>query len=115
MSIKDAAYAGVVLPLTRGSVTPASLASFRGLRLELNGTGPFTIRLNGTGSSWSREIVADGRWQEVSIPFSSFRPVAGRYGPAQPWSGQSVLEVEIGASRGAGAPVTMQLDNMRFY
>ncbi|MBL8646239.1 MAG: CIA30 family protein [Sphingosinicella sp.] len=115
MSAKDDAFVGVIFPLSRGSVAPADLSSYRGVRFDLNGEGPFTVRLYGPGSNWAATIEGSADWQTVDLPFSRLKPEAGRHVTARAWDAGAIFQVEISATRPGGHSVSMQLDNMAFY
>lgn len=115
MAVKDDAYAGVALPLTRGSVTPVNLSRYRGLRLELRGEGAYAVRLNGLDGSWEATVEAGDGWRQIELPFARFTPVAQRGRPGRPFSGDGVTQVEIGGARAAGQRLWLHVDNVRFF
>lgn len=115
MAMKDYAYAGVAIPLTRGSVTPVDVRRYRGVRLSLMGPGRYTVRLNAPTGSWSATVDGATEWKEIEVPFTALTPMArsNRAGPA--WSGTDIVTVEVGAARAPGATLGVTLDDIRFY
>jgi imidazolonepropionase-like amidohydrolase len=114
MAIKDDAYAGVAFPLTRGSVRPADLTSYRGLTFALKGAGRYQVQFRGIAGSWSTEVEVGDDWQVKQIAFADLKPDATRRLGGAPWSGRNILEVEIGASRKPGTSASFELDDVRF-
>ena len=114
MAMKKDAFAGVVLPLTRGSIRPVDVTAFHGIRLDIRGkacTG--TVTVGGVaGAGWRAPIAVSDRWQTIDVPFASLKG-EGRH--AAPWSGTDVTQVEIGASCPGGTKLWEQIDNVRFY
>lgn len=115
MAMKDDAYAGVAIPLTRGSVTPVDVRGYRGVRLSLMGPGRYTVRLNAPTGSWSAKVDGAAGWKEIEVPFTALTPMArgNRAGPA--WSGTDIVTLEVGAARAPGATLGVTLDDIRFY
>lgn len=111
MSIKDNAFVGIVFPLTRGSVVPADLSGYRGLRFDLNGEGPFTVRLHGPTSRSAATVNGGDDWQTVDVPFSSLKSDA----PKDAWDPSAIFQIEISATRPGGQTVSVQLDNVTLY
>ena len=115
MSTKDNAYAGFIVPLTRGSVTPVKVDAYKGLRLDLKGDGAYIVRINGLDGSWETTVTGSPDWSGAEIPFSRFTPVVmrGEAGPA--FKPDGIIQVEIGGTRPAGQYLWLQVDNIRFY
>ncbi|MBR2268696.1 CIA30 family protein [Sphingobium sp.] len=115
MAVKEAAYAGFAIPLSRGSITPAKISGYKGLRFELKGDGAYTVRLNGLDGVWEAQVQGGAGWAAVEVPFSQFKPVErrGKTGPA--FTGDGITQVEFGGSRGPGKRMWLQIDNVRFY
>jgi hypothetical protein len=111
MAIKDNAFVGIAFPLTRGSVVPADLGGYRGLRFDLKGEGPFTVRLQGPTSRWAASVNGAADWQTVVMPFSSLKPDA----PERPWDPGAIFQIEISATRPGGQTISMQLDDVTLY
>jgi imidazolonepropionase-like amidohydrolase len=114
LAVKQAAYAGVVLPLTPGSIRPVDVRAFHGVRLDLRGnacTGTLTVG-GVAGASWKSVIAVSDRWQTVDVPFAGLK---GADAHPVPWSGTDVTQVEIGASCPGGTKLWEQIDNVRFY
>ena len=115
MAMKDDAYAGIAIPLTRGSVTPVDVRGYRGMRFDLMGTGRYTVRLNAPTGSWAATVDGAPGWTAVEVPFASLRPVARGNRPGPAWTGADIVTVEIGATRAPGATLGVTLDDVRFY
>jgi imidazolonepropionase-like amidohydrolase len=117
MAMKKDPYAGVAIPLTRGSVTPVRLSNYKGVRFELKGEGAYVVRLNGLDGSWEAPVTGASRWAVVEVPFTSLKPVRQRSGAATApaFTGDGIVQVEVGGSRPAGERMWLQVDNVRFY
>jgi hypothetical protein len=115
MAVKEDPYAGVAIPLTRGSVTPVKLAGYTGLRFDVKGDGAYVVRLNGLDGSWEADVTGGSDWGAVDLPFSAFKPVARRGEEGAAFTGDGIVQVEIGGTREAGERMWLQIDNVRFY
>ena len=115
MAMKSETYAGFAIPLTRGSVTPVRISSFRGLRFDIKGEGDYVVRLNGLDGSWETTVTGKADWSANDIPFSALKPVARRGRPGAAFSGDGIVQIEIGGSRAAGKRMWLQIDNVKFY
>ncbi|HVI33919.1 CIA30 family protein [Phenylobacterium sp.] len=116
MAVEPDPQAAVILPLTRGSVQPADVTAFRGVRMELRGDGgPYKVMLNTLNGRWAAEVKAGPAWTTVEVPFSALARMAGRGAGAGPWTGTDVVEVEVGGSRDGGRRLWLELDNVTFY
>jgi imidazolonepropionase-like amidohydrolase len=111
MSRKDDATASVVIPLSRGSVTPVDAAAFSGVRFEIRGDGASSLNINAAGARWTAPVSAAPEWREVRVPFASFKSSAAD----AKWSGTDLLSIELGGTRPAGANLWMEVDNVGFY
>lgn len=116
MSIKEDPQAGVILPLSRGSVTPVDASGFKGLRFDLRGDGgDYELRVRTAGGWWTAPVTAAPQWSEVSVPFAGLKPAEGRSGAEGPWTGKDLLEVELGGGRPAGETLWLEVDDVAFY
>lgn len=115
MAMKSETYAGFAIPLTRGSVTPVRLSSYRGVRFDIKGDGDYIVRLNGLDGSWETTVTGKADWSANNIAFSAFRPVTRRGRPGPAFSGDGIVQIEIGGSRAAGKRMWLQVDNVKFY
>lgn len=116
MAVKDAPRAGVILPLTRGSVQPTDATAFKGVRLEARGDGgEYELMLNTLNGRWARSFKAGPVWSTVEIPFSELQRAPGRGASTTPWSGGDLLEVEVAGSREGGRKLWLEIDNVTFY
>ncbi|QJU57881.1 amidohydrolase family protein [Sphingomonas sp. AP4-R1] len=117
MSQKANPYAGVVLPLTRGSIKPVNLSHYQGVRFEIRGKGSYRLRLNGLDGSWSAPVTVTGEWQGITIPFASLRPAGGEEQAAAKtgWTGDGITQIEVGGNGPAGERIWMMLDNVTLY
>lgn len=116
MAVESDPQAAVILPLTRGSVQPADVSAFRGVRMELRGDGgPYKVMLNTLNGRWAAEVKAGPAWTTVEVPFSALSRMPGRGAGAGAWTGTDVVEVEIGGSREGGRRLWLELDNVSFY
>lgn len=116
MAVEPDPQAAVILPLTRGSVQPADVTAFKGVRMEVRGDGgPYQVMLNTLNGRWAAEVKAGPAWTTVEVPFGALTRRAGR-GPANgPWTGTDVVEVEVGGTREGGRKLWLELDNVSFY
>ncbi|KSB91061.1 amidohydrolase [Caulobacter vibrioides] len=113
MATKDDASAGILLPLTRGSVVPADATAFKGLKLAVRGDGgAYIVSLVGATGRWTTKVEAGPQWKSVELPFSAFKP-AGRDKTA--FTGTDLLQVGVEGERPAGAKLWFELDDVMFY
>ncbi|PVM82005.1 amidohydrolase family protein [Caulobacter endophyticus] len=113
MAAKDDASAGVLLPLTRGSVVPADATAFKGVKLALRGDGgAYVVSLVGATGRWTTKVEAGPQWKTVELPFSAFKP-AGREKAA--FTGTDLLQVGVEGERPSGAKLWFELDDVMFY
>ena len=116
MAAKEGPSAGVILPLRRGSVAPVDARAFKGLRLELRGDGgAYHVAVNTLAGRWTAPVSARPGWSVVEVPFASFRRAGGRGSFTGPWTGDDLLEVEIGGERPGGEKLWLEVDNVGFY
>jgi imidazolonepropionase-like amidohydrolase len=116
MAAKSDPSAGVILPLTRGSVQPVDARAFKGVRLDVRGDGgDYDLRVNTLNGRWASDLKAGPAWKTVEIPFSALKRAGGRGGSTAPWTGSDLVEVEVGGSRGAGKKLWLEVDNVTFY
>lgn len=115
MAVKDSAYAGFAVPLTRGSVQPVDVRRYKGMRFDIKGPGEFALRLNGLQGSWSAPVNGAAGWTSIEVPFSALQPVKMGNRADKPWSGDDIVQVELGGNRAGGQTMTFVVDNIRFY
>ena len=111
---KDDAYAGVDVPLNRGSIQPADARAFKGVRFDVQGDGKAALVVNTLGGRWTAPVEAEAQWRTVEVPFSALAREGGRQA-AGAWRGDDLLEVGVIAAGAPGGKVWMQVDNLRFY
>ena len=115
MATKDDASAGVLLPLTRGSVVPADASAFKGLKFAVRGDGgPYVVTLVGVAGRWTAKVEAGPQWKSVELPFTAFKPVPVR-GETPAFTGTDLLQVGVEGERGAGTKLWFELDDVAFY
>jgi len=116
MAQKEDPSAGVLLPLSRGSVEPVDASAFKGVRFEVRGDGgdyAFTV---GTQSGrWRAPIKAGPEWATIEIPFADLKRVPGRGATAAGWTGVDLTDLGFSGGRAAGERLWLQIDNVRFY
>jgi imidazolonepropionase-like amidohydrolase len=115
MAAKDNAYGGFAIPLSRGSITPAKISGYKGLRFDLKGDGPYTVRLNGLDGIWEATVQGGTDWASQDVIFAEFKPVSRRGKASPAFTGDGIIQVEIGGSRGPSQRMWLQVDNVRFY
>lgn len=115
MAMKKDAYAGVAVPLTRGSIRPADVHAFHGVRLEARGNAcSDRLTLSGvSGGSWSAPLPVSTEWKTLEIPFAALASPSPRR--TKPWTGTDVTQVEFGGSCKGGQKLFLQVDNVTFY
>lgn len=114
MAQKSEPDAGVLLPLSRGSVQPVDASAFKGVTFELRGDGgTYIVTINTVSGSWTTKVSADKTWAKVTVPFADFKP-AGK-GDGVTWTGADLLEVGVSGSRPAGRKLWFELDDVTFY
>lgn len=115
MAMKKGAYAGVAVPLSRGSIAPVDVSGFRGIRLDVRGGACMDrLTIGGLmGASWVAPLAVTPQWSSVDIPFSALAPGNQRH--PSPWTAGLITQVEVGGSCQAGTKLWLQVDNIRFY
>ncbi|WP_263408312.1 amidohydrolase family protein [Terriglobus tenax] len=114
MATKKDPYAGVAVPLTRGSVQPADVRAFHGVRLDIRGNAcTDRLTINGVTGAWTAPLTVSFTWKTVEIPFTSLQP-QGRRHPKE-WTGNDVTQIEVGGSCAPGTKLWLQLDNLTLY
>lgn len=116
MSAKDEANAGVIIPLSRGSVEPVDVRVFKGVRFDLRGDGQaYDLGVNTQNGRWIAEVASGSEWRTVEVPFSALSRTSGRGAGTGPWTGDDVLEITIDGGRPAGEKMWLEIDNVSFY
>jgi hypothetical protein len=105
------------LPLSRGAIEPVDASGFRGLRFDVRGDGEYRLRVPTrevrNSAHFQTSFKANGRWQTVSIDFSSLKQEPTRTPGA--WTGKDLLMLSFEIARKAGELGWLELDNLRFY
>jgi imidazolonepropionase-like amidohydrolase len=116
MAAKDNANAGVIIPLSRGSVEPVDVRPFKGVRFEIRGDGgAYEFGVNTLNGRWETQVGSGAEWKTVEVPFSELKRVSGRGGGSGPWTGDDALEVTIDGGRPAGEKMWVEIDNVSFF
>ncbi|HEY9237160.1 MAG TPA: amidohydrolase family protein [Phenylobacterium sp.] len=116
MSAKDKPNAGVIIPLSRGSVQPVDVSAFKGVRFEIRGDGgAYSVGFNTLNGSWSSQVAGGADWRVVDVPFTALEREKSRVAATGPWTGKDVLEVTIDGGRAAGEKMWVEVDNVTFY
>jgi imidazolonepropionase-like amidohydrolase len=124
LAVKKDAMAAVVIPLTRGAVTPVDARAFQGVKMEFRGgQGPYRIAIRTITDRWSVEIPAGADWHTVSAPFSALKRdrAPSEEGddddkaPPAIWTGDNLVAIEVTGQGEAGGKIWYQLDNVTFY
>jgi imidazolonepropionase-like amidohydrolase len=116
LAVKEKPFVSVVLPLTKGSVAPADLRAYHGVRLDLRGDGPYELRLNGLNGAWTSSVAGTDRWTTIEVPFQTLRPARSQSETgASAWKGDDLTELELIAHRNGGTKTWLEIDNVRFY
>lgn len=114
MSIKPKPYAGVIIPLTRGSIQPVDARAFKGVRFEVRGDGDYALGVSASSGRWSAPFTAGSTWQTVEVPFSALKP-AGERGAKGEWTASDLTEVEFMGGRKGGEKLWLEVDNVVFF
>lgn len=114
MAAKARPEAGVIIPLSRGSIRPVDARAFKGVRFDVRGDGAYDLVLKGVASRWAAPFTGQPEWRTVEVPFAALKGRPWR-GEAQPFTGADLVEVEFSGSRGAGERMWLEIDNVRFY
>ncbi|EJL36065.1 amidohydrolase, imidazolonepropionase [Caulobacter sp. AP07] len=117
MAMKARPTAGVIIPLTRGSIQPVDARAFKGVRFEVRGDGDYALGVTTTGGRWSAPFSAGAAWQTVEVPFSALKGLSyrGEKDDKAAWTGADLTEVEFMGGRQGGAKLWMEVDNVTFY
>jgi len=116
MATKEAPSAGVLLPLSRGSVEPVDARAYKGVRFDVRGDGgAYAVLVNTLGGRWRAPVTAGTEWTTVEVPFESLVRAAGRGGDGAAWTGADLVEVGFSGGRKAGQKLWLQIDNVTFY
>ena len=116
MAVKPDGQGAIVIPLTPGSIVPADIRKYKGIKLDLRGDGPYEVAFNTLGGTWQTSVSGEDRWQTVMVPFTQLKRVKGRAEFASDdWTGNNVTEIEIKAHRKGGEKAWLEIDNVSFY
>lgn len=122
MARKSDPAAGVIIPLSRGSVEPTDARAFKGVRFEVRGDGDYTFSINALTGRWAANVTGSPEWRQVEVPFAALQRVVRRDADGVnqttqqvDWSGRDLLEVELGGTRPVGSRLWMEIDNVVFY
>jgi imidazolonepropionase-like amidohydrolase len=117
MSLKDRAYARIIIPLSRGAIEPVDAREFRGVKFDARGDGDHrllipTYRVR-NADSFQAPFKASPHWRTVSIDFSTLK----QNNPRTPvkWTGNDLLMLGFEIARPAGSFGWLEIDNVRFY
>ena len=119
LSTKPRAYASAILPLSRGSVAPADLHSYTGVRFDVRAdSGQLRLETRGlNGHRFSADVEAAAQWRTVEIPFASLdgMPPYRGDGPLPVWKSDAVQQLVFSASGQPGSKIWFEIDNVGFY
>ncbi|WDS37074.1 amidohydrolase family protein [Pseudoxanthomonas sp.] len=114
LSASDTPEAGVVVPLSAGSIRPVSAAAFHGIELDVRGHGALLLQVNTLHGSWQAPLAASDQWQHVRIAFDQLKP-ASRSDQAQTWSTNELISVAVLHHDAPLATGWFALDDLQFY
>ncbi|WP_296595410.1 CIA30 family protein [Phenylobacterium sp.] len=116
MAQKEDPSAGVLLPLSRGSVEPVDASAFKGVRFDVRGDGgEYAFTVGAQGGRWRAPVKAGPEWTTVEIPFADLKRVAGRGGSTAAWTGTDLIDLGFSGGRDPGQRLWLQVDNVTFY
>jgi hypothetical protein len=108
MAVREHAYARLELPLTPGAVELGDLSRYRAVSFDARGEGKFRLLFNHYGTRRhdpeSAGFTVSGAWQTVRIPLEK----------APLWNPRDVRSLLFELSGPAGAPVWLEIDNVKF-
>ena len=114
MAMKSKPSAGVIIPLTRGSIQPVDATAFKGVRFEVRGDGEYALGVSSPVARWAAPFTAGSAWKTVEVPFSALKVASERGGKAE-WTGANLTEVEFMGGRKGGEKLWLEVDNVVFY
>jgi imidazolonepropionase-like amidohydrolase len=116
MAVKPNTQAAIVIPLTAGSIVPADIRKYKGVKFDIRGDGPYQVAFNTLAGPWETSVNGEAKWQTVMVPFSQLKHTRGRAEfAADDWTGNNVTEIEIKAHRKGGDKAWLEIDNVSFY
>lgn len=119
LSTKARAYAAAILPLSRGSLAPADLRAYSGIRFDVRAdTGELRLEARALGDRrFAAGIEADGKWRTIEIPFSALAGLPPYRGnaPLPVWQGNDVQQLAFSATGEPGSKIWFEIDNVSFY
>jgi predicted amidohydrolase YtcJ len=124
LSVKKDAMAAVVIPLSRGGITPVDARAFKGLKMEIRGgQGPYRLAVRTLGDRWSVEVPAGADWRALTVPFADMKRDRARSEegeeasnvPPAVWTGSDLMAIEVTGQGEAGGKIWYQIDNLSFY
>jgi imidazolonepropionase-like amidohydrolase len=114
MAMKAKPLAGVIIPLTRGSIQPVDATAFKGVRFEVRGDGDYALGVSTSGARWAAPFSAGSTWKTVEVPFSALKAASER-GAKGEWTATDLTEVEFMGGRKGGEKLWLEVDNVVFY
>lgn len=114
MAMKSKPSAGVIIPLTRGSIQPVNATAFKGVRFEVRGDGEYALGVSTLVGRWAAPFTAGSTWKTVDVPFSALKAASER-GAKGEWTATDLTEVEFMGSRKGGEKLWLEVDNVVFY
>lgn len=104
MSPKERPFASMVLPLSKGAVTPVDASRFAGVEFEARGEGEYGLVLRSRQAAGRAPFRAGPEWRRVRVPFSALAAANVR----------DLTALEFVIARPAGARAYLEIDNVRF-
>lgn len=114
MAMKAKPYAGMIIPLTVGSIQPVDARAFKGVRFEVRGDGDYALGVTASSGRWAAPFKAGSTWQTVEVPFSALKPASER-GAKGEWTASDLTEVEFMGGRKGGEKFWVEIDNVVFF
>lgn len=115
MGPKQAPFADLEVPLTKGEVSLADASRYTGISFDVRGDGEYRLRIDSYGlpkSEWySSSFQGESLWKTIRIPFSDLRSAQS----SAPLDLRSLRALEFGLLRTPGSDAWLELDNIRFY
>jgi imidazolonepropionase-like amidohydrolase len=111
MARREDPHTAAVLPFSRGSVTPADVRKYQGVRFSFRGEGDYSFAIVGQSGLWRKPFTASAGWTSYSIPFVDLTK------PSEDavWTGVDLLAASFIIERAPGEAAWMEIDDVSFY
>jgi hypothetical protein len=63
---------------------------------------------------WSAPVTGNSGWTSVEVPFSALVAATQRGKPGPAFTGDGIVQIELGGTRGGGQRLWVEVDNITF-